>query len=225
MAQIKIKRGSGTPSGLSFAELAYDYANQKLYIGITSGSVLLTPTSGGITFYYQSSAPAGVSTGTRWMSSDTGIESIYIDDGNSSQWVQPTYLGIQGPPGPQGPTGATGATGATGSGGGGGSTTKTEINAQTGTTYSPVLTDAGKLITLSNASNITLTIPADSSVAFDQGTLLYFAQLDDGIVGITGEAGVTVVSTPGLYLRTKYSSASAIKLNTDYWIVSGDLSI
>lgn len=179
---------------------------------------------GGFTFYYQSTAPSSPSVGTRWINSDTGIEFVYINDGNSSQWIQPTYSGIQGPAGPAGPTGPSGPTGATGSGGGGGSTTKTEINPQTGTSYTTVLSDAGKLITLSNTSAITLTIPADSSVAYDQGTLLYFAQLNTGNVGITGAAGVTVVATPGLYLRTQYSSASAIKLNTDYWIVSGDLS-
>jgi hypothetical protein len=41
-------------------------------------------------FYYQQDPPTGVTFGTRWMDSDTGIEYIYINDGDSFQWVQPT---------------------------------------------------------------------------------------------------------------------------------------
>jgi hypothetical protein len=69
----------------------------------------------GISFAYQASAPAGVTQGDRWMSSDTGIEYVYVNDGNSPQWVQPTsngFQGVTGPTGPQGPQGNTGATGA-----------------------------------------------------------------------------------------------------------------
>ena len=40
------------------------------------------------------------------------------------------------------------------------------LNAQTGTTYTFVLSDDGKLCTFDNASPITATIPANSSVAY-----------------------------------------------------------
>ena len=40
------------------------------------------------------------------------------------------------------------------------------LNAQTGTTYTTVLADDGKLITCDNASAIALTIPPNSSVAY-----------------------------------------------------------
>ena len=39
MATIKIKRGGGTPAGLTFGEPAYDTTNSKLFVGLTSGSV------------------------------------------------------------------------------------------------------------------------------------------------------------------------------------------
>lgn len=48
MATIKIKRGSGVPSGLTFGELAFDVNNKKLYFGVTSGSFLLTSPDGGV---------------------------------------------------------------------------------------------------------------------------------------------------------------------------------
>jgi len=47
----------------------------------------------GYAFYYQQNPPTGITFGTRWMDSDTGVEYIYIYDGNSSQWVQPTDNG------------------------------------------------------------------------------------------------------------------------------------
>jgi hypothetical protein len=70
----------------------------------------------GSTYYYQLSEPtdSGITMGYRWMNSDTGIEYVYINDGNSPQWVQPTTNGSQGPQGVTGPTGPTGPQGNTG---------------------------------------------------------------------------------------------------------------
>jgi hypothetical protein len=46
----------------------------------------------GSTYYYQNTSPtdAGITMGFRWMNSDTGVEYVYINDGDSSQWIQPT---------------------------------------------------------------------------------------------------------------------------------------
>ena len=99
-----------------------------------------------------------------------------------------------------------------------------EINAQTGTTYSLVLSDSGKLVTLNNASGITMTFPTYASVGITTGAVVYFAQLGAGTVGFTGAAGVSVRTTPGLFLRTQYSTASAIKIATNEWLISGDMT-
>jgi hypothetical protein len=71
---------------------------------------------GGLTYYYQTTTPTdpGITLGQRWMDSDTGIEFVYINDGNSSQWIQPTVPTGLGATGPQGNTGATGPQGNTG---------------------------------------------------------------------------------------------------------------
>ena len=98
------------------------------------------------------------------------------------------------------------------------------INAQTGTTYTTVLADQSKLVTLINASAITLTIPANSSVAYPVGTKIDFAQLGAGQVTVAGAGGVTVNATPTLKLREQYSGASCIKTATDTWLLVGDLS-
>jgi len=66
-----------------------------LVIGTTSGAFIAfsdgsTQASAANRFYYQATSPSGITQGDRWMDSDNGIEYVYINDGNSSQWVQPT---------------------------------------------------------------------------------------------------------------------------------------
>lgn len=98
------------------------------------------------------------------------------------------------------------------------------INAQTGTTYTLVLADAGALITLSNVSAITLTVPLNSSVAFAVGTHIDMVQTGAGQVTVAGAGGVTVNSTPTLKFRAQYSGASLVKTATDTWLLLGDLA-
>ena len=98
------------------------------------------------------------------------------------------------------------------------------INAQTGTTYTLVLGDAGDLVTLSNASTVTLTVPTNASVAFPVGTVVDLARLGAGGVTVAAAGGVTVNATPSLTLRAQYSAASLIKLATDTWLLIGDLT-
>lgn len=98
------------------------------------------------------------------------------------------------------------------------------LNAQTGTTYTLVLADNGKLVTLSNASAIALTVPTNASVAFPTGAIINIQQIGAGQVTVAGDTGVTVTSTPGLKLRAQYSAASIVKTGTDSWTLIGDLS-
>lgn len=98
------------------------------------------------------------------------------------------------------------------------------INAQTGTTYTIVLTDVEKLVTLSNASAITLTLPQDSSVAVPVGARIDFVQLGAGQVTVAAGAGATVNATPGLKFRAQYSGVTAVKRAADTWILFGDLN-
>jgi hypothetical protein len=102
------------------------------------------------------------------------------------------------------------------------------INAQTGTTYTTVLADNGKLITQTNASAITTTIPPNSSVAYPVGAQINVVQLDVGKVTFAQGAGVTIVSTGATAsapeLRAQYSTATAIQTATDNWLVVGDIA-
>lgn len=102
------------------------------------------------------------------------------------------------------------------------------VNAQTGTTYTPVLADAGKIVTLSNAGAITLTIPPNSSVAYVVGTHLDFIQKGAGQVTCAQGSGVTIESAGGTSTapkaRAQYCAFTAIKVATDEWIIVGDIS-
>jgi hypothetical protein len=99
------------------------------------------------------------------------------------------------------------------------------INAQTGTTYTTVLADDGKLITCSNASAIALTIPPNSSVAYGVGTQINIAQLGAGQVTITAGAGVTLNSEGSkLKLKGQYAVGTCVKTDTNTWFVVGNLA-
>jgi hypothetical protein len=105
------------------------------------------------------------------------------------------------------------------------------INTQTGTTYTPVLSDAAALITLNNASAITVSIPTNASVAYAIGTQINFAWIT-GAGATTIQAvtsGTTTILSTGAtstapVLRAVNSVATAIKIDTDKWLVTGDIS-
>jgi hypothetical protein len=102
------------------------------------------------------------------------------------------------------------------------------VNAQTGTTYTTVLADNGKIITQTNASPITTTIPPFSSVAYPVGAQLNFVQYDLGQVTFAQGVGVTIASTGATAtapkLRARYSSATAICVAQDSWLIAGDIA-
>jgi hypothetical protein len=103
-----------------------------------------------------------------------------------------------------------------------------DINAQTGTTYTFVLGDAGDIVTSSNASTVAMTIPPNSSVAFPVGSSITVISIGAGLTNFAQGSGVTITSTGAVssapVLRAQHSSATAIKTATDTWRVVGDIS-
>jgi hypothetical protein len=99
------------------------------------------------------------------------------------------------------------------------------INAQTGTSYTLVLSDQQKLITLTNASAITLTVPPNSSVAFPIGTVIEFIQGGAGQVTFAAGAGVTLAEYQSkTKLAGQYAGATMIKIAADTWWIVGNLA-
>ena len=87
------------------------------------------------------------------------------------------------------------------------------------------LTERDSLIEVSHtgASAVNVTIPADSTLNFPIGTSIDVLQTSTGSVAIAAGAGVTVNATPGLTLRTQWSSATLLKRAANTWVVYGDL--
>lgn len=64
----------------------------------------------GYNYSYDTTPSSSPNVGDRWVDSNSGIEYTYIDDGDSSQWVEVSasgFVGLQGVQGIQGITGAT----------------------------------------------------------------------------------------------------------------------
>lgn len=105
---------------------------------------------------------------------------------------------------------------------GGGSATPGElagINNQTGTSYTLVLTDAGKDVRCTNAAAVALTVPPNSSVAFPVGTWLLFSQGGAGIVTATAGSGVTLNAANGAATTAQHDGRGLEKTATDTWRV------
>ena len=100
----------------------------------------------------------------------------------------------------------------------------TPISQKTDSYTLAALTERDSLIEINKASATTLTIPADASVNFPVGTSIDILQTGAGQVTIAGAGGVTVNATPGLKLRTQWSSATLFKRAANTWVVYGDLS-
>ena len=98
------------------------------------------------------------------------------------------------------------------------------VNAQTGTTYTLVLTDAFKTVTSSNGSAQTVTIPLNSSVAFAIGDRIDIVMLGSGTTSVTGTSGVTVNGVNGGTgaISAQFAAVSCLKIATDTWILMGN---
>lgn len=99
------------------------------------------------------------------------------------------------------------------------------VNAQTGTSYTVVLADEGKLVTLTNAGAITVTLPQDSSVAIPIGGSIDFVVRGAGMATFVAGTGVNPIeATPSTVTRAQYSGCTATKVAANTWWVVGDLA-
>ena len=99
------------------------------------------------------------------------------------------------------------------------------LNAQTGTTYTLVAADSGKLVTTSNASAVTVTIPPS---VFAAGEQINVQSIGAGITSFAAGAGVTITSTGATSaapnLRAQFSACTIICTASNVFTVIGDLS-
>jgi hypothetical protein len=103
--------------------------------------------------------------------------------------------------------------------------TTLSFNAQTGTTYTLVGSDLGKLVTTSNASAVTVTIPPS---VFAAGNTINVQSIGVGLTSFAAGAGVTITSTGATaaapVLRARYSACTIICTASNTFTILGDLS-
>jgi hypothetical protein len=97
------------------------------------------------------------------------------------------------------------------------------FNAQTGTTYTLVAGDLNKLVTLSNASAITLTVP---NGIFTTGQQINIQQIGAGQVTIASDGTSVLTSSVGTSpkLRVQYSAATIVCTSSNNFTVIGDIA-
>jgi hypothetical protein len=99
------------------------------------------------------------------------------------------------------------------------------FNAQTGTTYTLVAADSGKLVTTSNASAVVVTIPPS---IFAAGEQINVQSIGAGLTSFVAGAGVTITSTGATsaapVLRAQNSACTIICTASNTFTVIGDLS-
>jgi hypothetical protein len=102
---------------------------------------------------------------------------------------------------------------------------RTPISQKTDSYTLSALTERDSLIEVSKATATTITIPTDATLNFPIGTSIDILQTGAGQVTIAPVSGtVTVNATPGLKLRTTWSSATLLKRAANTWVVFGDLT-
>ena len=103
--------------------------------------------------------------------------------------------------------------------------TTLSFNAQTGTTYTLVIGDLGKLVTTSNASPVTVTVPPS---VFASGNTINVQSIGVGLTSFAQGAGVTITSTGATasapVLRARYSAATIICTGSNTFTILGDIT-
>lgn len=98
------------------------------------------------------------------------------------------------------------------------------INTVSGTTHTLALTDKHKMNNFTSASDVTITVPTNASVAFPIGSRIVLRRGGAGAVTISGASGVTIESPDGkVGIAHQYGLVELDKIDTNTWALYGDL--
>lgn len=86
------------------------------------------------------------------------------------------------------------------------------------------LHDSGKTITVDSSTATTITVPTNATTAFPLGSVITIIQTGSGQVSFVEASGVTIRSKSSYKkIGTQYAAAQLVKVDTDIWILIGDL--
>jgi len=91
--------------------------------------------------------------------------------------------------------------------------------------FTGALTYRDTLVPVSGARNITVDADTTNGITFPVGTSIDFYQSSGTGAAFVAGAGVTIQCTPGLKLRSLFSSATLTKVAANTWLLYGDLSL
>jgi hypothetical protein len=91
--------------------------------------------------------------------------------------------------------------------------------------YTIAKTDAGKTLNVDSSSDVTITVPLNSSVPFIKGQKIEVVRNGSGNVIFQGASGVTINSKfMNKKISSQYSGAVLVKIDTNTWLLIGDLT-
>lgn len=91
--------------------------------------------------------------------------------------------------------------------------------------YTIAKTDAGKTLNVDSSSDVTITVPLNSSVPFIKGQKIEVVRNGSGNVTFQGAIGVTINSKfMNKKIAAQYSGAILVKIDTNTWLLIGDLT-
>lgn len=100
-----------------------------------------------------------------------------------------------------------------------------EPNVQTAS-YTLVLTDIWQCLVMNSASGVNVTVPPNSSVAFQVGTMIPWYGIGAGLITFVAGAGVTLETRAGgtLVSSVQRASGGLWQRAANIWAVTGDLT-
>lgn len=102
------------------------------------------------------------------------------------------------------------------------------LNIQTGTAYTLVAADAGKIVRMTNGAANTITIPSDANMSggsLPVGTVITVAQGGAGSTAFVAGSGVTLQSRGALtHMAGQFAWAMLVKIQANVWELSGDIA-
>jgi len=100
------------------------------------------------------------------------------------------------------------------------------IRTLTGTAHTLEMIDTGSILETTGASSVTVTIPTETTVPFETGTLINVTQIGSGVTTVQAAAGVSLNGVPGgsIALDGQWSGAALTKRGADAWVIQGALA-
>ena len=143
-----------------------------------------------------------------------------IEVSPTSGTVSVFYTGPQGVTGPAGPTGPTGAIGPQGPAG-----PRRTVRSVVSQSFNPQLTDENTMLQLNAGAAVTITLAANSVIPFPIGSEIDYVWWSVAAAPTFAAGGGVLLYTPAsLKLRTRFSACTTKKIDTDTWLLIGDLA-